>query len=185
MDVQKNHENPNESKLSLHRIYQKNSSFESFSVNVDSLKNPVVSPVLDMQIFANAYAQGNDIHHAVLGLKIDAKHNGDLVWRLQLEMAGFYSLEGFSEEQQRNILNGYCMNQLYSHSAVLVTQMVTQGGFSPIYLQSMDFNRMHQEQKKESLAKESLARENPESSEILSKRLNAVKQMHVTEPLLN
>ncbi len=56
MDVQKNHENPSESKLTLHRIYQKNSSSESFSVTVDSLKNPV-QPALNMQVFANAYAK--------------------------------------------------------------------------------------------------------------------------------
>ncbi len=184
MDVQKNHEKPSESKLILHRIYLKNSSFESFSVNVDSLKN-AVQPALEMQVFANAYAQDNNIHHVVLGLKIEAKHNGDLVWRLQLETAGFYALEGFSEEQEKDILNGYCINQLYSHAAVLVTQMVTQGGLSAIYLQPMDFNRMYQAQKKQDLSKEALVKENSEPSEILSKRLNAVKEMGFSEPLLN
>lgn len=140
-------ENPNQTRLILHRIYVKNSSFESFSVSLVSLQHPI-QPTLEMQVFANVYAQENNMHQAVLGLKIAAKHNGDVIWRLQLEEAGFYTLEGFSKEQEENILNGFCMNQLYSHAAVIVTQMVTQGGFSPVYLQPMDFNKLYQEREK-------------------------------------
>ena len=127
------------------------------------------------------YEQGDHTQQAVLGLKIEAKHKGDLVWKLQLEVAGFYTLEGFSEEQQKDILHGYCMNQLYSHAAVIATQMVTQGGFVPIYLQPMDFNKMYQQRKKEVL--ENVNNQVP--SETLSDRLNAVLEINVSETLLN
>jgi preprotein translocase subunit SecB len=179
MDTQSKDENPNQPRLSLQRIYLKNNSFETFSVNMASFQNPVQA-ILEMQVFANAYAQENNVHQAVLGLKIDAKHQGDLVWRLQMEMAGFYTLERFSEDQQKGILHGYCMNQLYNHASVIATQIVTQGGFLPIYLQPMDFNRMYQEQKKEVVSQAE-----PEPSEVFAKRLNAVSEMHDAELLLN
>ncbi len=178
MNTQDSHENLNSSRLNLHRIYVKNSAFESFSVNKATLENPPQT-LLEMQVFANAYAQENNVHQAVLGLKIDAKQNGDLIWRLQLETAGFYTLEGFSEDQAKDLLHGYCMNQLYNHAAVVVTQMVVQGGLLPVYLQPMDFNRMYQDKKKESLA------QSPEPSEIFSKRLNAVKDMAFAKPAMN
>lgn len=37
------------------------------------------------------------------------------------------------------------------HADAVITQMVTQGGFLPIYLQPMDFNQLYQEKKKEQL----------------------------------
>ncbi len=141
-------EDPNQSRLILHRIYVKNSSFESFSVSLDLFKNPI-QPTLEMQVFANTYAQENNMHQAVLGLKISAKHKGDVIWTLQLETAGFYTLEGFGEEQEKNILNGFCMNQLYNHASVIVSQIVIQGGFLPIYLEPMDFNKLYQEAKEQ------------------------------------
>ncbi len=164
----------NQPRLNLHRIYVKSSTFESFSVSVASLQMPV-QPSLEMQVFANAYARDNNTHQVVLGLKISAKHNGELIWKADLEETGFYTLEGFSEAQQQDILNGYCMNQLYSHAAVVVTQLVTQGGFSPIYLQPMDFNKLYQEQKKASVPEE--------QAEVFSKRLNDV--MLVSEQAIN
>jgi preprotein translocase subunit SecB len=173
-------ENENQPKLSLYRIYLKNNSFETFSVSVASLQNPFQTAI-EMQVFSNVYEQVERTHQAVLGLKIEAKHKGDLVWRLQLEVAGFYTLEGFSEEQQKDILHGYCMNQLYSHAAVIATQMVTQGGFVPVYLQPMDFHKVYKERKKEMLSNS----KDPVSSETLGDRLNAVRETNFSETLLN
>ncbi len=101
-----------------------------------------------MQVFANIYPQENAVHQAVLSLKIQAKYQTDVLWKIQLEQAGFYMLEGFSEEQQKTILNGFCMNQLYVYAGPVVNQMVVQAGFAPIYLQPMDFHQLYQQQKK-------------------------------------
>ena len=146
MDTQGNIKNLDQSQLTLHRIYVKSSLFESSMVTVASFQNPV-QPVIEMQVFVNAYARGNNVHEAVLGLKINAKHDGNLIWRLQLEEAGLYSLERFNQKQQDDLLNGFCMGQLYSYASTVVTQMVTQAGFLPIYLQPMDFNRLYQQKK--------------------------------------
>lgn len=66
-------EQGNPAELRLHRIYTKNSSFESNALTLDLLKNPV-QPMVELQAFANAYARGDNVHEALLGLKIEAKH---------------------------------------------------------------------------------------------------------------
>jgi preprotein translocase subunit SecB len=153
MEHQTESENADATRLILHRVYVKNSSFESFGLNLNTIQNPV-QPTLEMQVFANVYAQENNLHQAVLGLTIQAKHQADVIWKIQLEQAGFYTLEGFSEEQQKTILNGFCMNQLYAHTGPVVTQMVVQAGFAPIYLQPMDFHQLYvqQQQKEKAIA---------------------------------
>ncbi len=146
---------PPKSQLILHRIYVKNSLFESSAVTLDSFQNPI-HPFVEMQVFVNTYAKGDDTHEAVLSLKITAKHDGNQIWRLQLEEAGLYKLESFAEEQKNDILNGFCMGQLYSYANTIVTQMVTQAGFLPLYLQPMDFNRLYQKRKKEDQNKQGI-----------------------------
>jgi hypothetical protein len=49
-------------------------------------------------------------------------------------------------ERVENILNGFCLNQLYVYAGPVVHQMVTQAGFAPIYLQPMDFHQLYQQQ---------------------------------------
>jgi Preprotein translocase subunit SecB len=65
---------------------------------------------------------------------------------------------------------------LPDHAAVIVTQMVTHGGFVPIYLQPMDFHKMYQDRKKEIVENAN----NPVPSERLSDRLNAVLETNVS-----
>ncbi len=148
METQSEPKNTDSTRLILNRICTKNSSFESFSLTLNTLQNPV-QPMLEMQVFANVYSQENNMHQAVLGLKIQAKYQSDVLWKVQLEQMGFYTAEGFTKEQEEQILNGFCMNQIYSSASPIVTQMVVQAGFAPIYLQPIDFHQLYQRQKKE------------------------------------
>ena len=138
------------SQLKLHRIFTKNSLFEAATLTPALLENPP-QPTIDLQVYANAYVQDKSTHEAVLTLNITAKHNGALLWKVQLQQAGLYTLENFSEEQQKTVLNGFCMNQLYPYACAVVTQLVTQGGFLPVHLQPMNFEQLYREQQSTSL----------------------------------
>jgi preprotein translocase subunit SecB len=146
MDAQPEAKKEDSSRLTLQRIYTKGSSFESFGLNLSLLQNPV-QPTLDLKIFSNNYPQENNLYQVILSLKIEAKHQAEVIWRIQLEQSGYYTLEGFSEEQQKDILNGFCLNQLYQYAGPIVNQMVTHAGFAPLYLQPMDFYQLYQQQK--------------------------------------
>ncbi len=130
----------------LHRIYIKNSLFEAGTLTVSALEVPV-APTLDLQVHADVLSQDAGVYEAVLTLNIVAKHNEKTLWSLKLQQAGLYSLLDFTEEQKQNILNGFCMNQLYPYACVVVNQMVVQGGFAPIYLSPMNFEQLYQQQK--------------------------------------
>jgi len=130
----------------LHRIYTKNSLFESASVTPASFEK-LLQPIIDLQVFANVHPQDKEVHEAVLTLHITAKHNDSLLWQVKFQQAGLYTLQGFNKEQQDRVLNGFCMNQIYPHACATLAQLVTQGGFTPIYLQPMDFEKLYQEQK--------------------------------------
>ena len=130
----------------LHRIYTKNSLFEAGSLTVPTLEAPL-APVLDLQVHADVLPQDSDVYEAVLTLNIVAKSDDKTLWSLKLQQAGLYSLLDFTEEQKQNVLNGFCMNQLYPYASVAVNHIVVQGGFAPIYLSPMNFEQLYQQQK--------------------------------------
>jgi preprotein translocase subunit SecB len=135
--------------MTLHRIYTKGNSFEAAAMTLDLLQN-TVQPKLELQIGVNFYKQGAELHEAVLTINATAKHQDALLWKVQLQQAGLYTLKGFNEEQLKAILIGFCMSQLYPYAALNLNQQVTQGGFSTVYLQPVNFEELLKQQ----LAKE-------------------------------
>ncbi|HXH55183.1 MAG TPA: protein-export chaperone SecB [Gammaproteobacteria bacterium] len=132
--------------LKVHRIYTKNSLFES--ANIASTELSAVQPVIDLQVHANVYPQAlpENTHEVVLSLQITVKHNGALLWRVQLQQAGCYALTGFTLDAEKAVLNGFCMNQLYPYACAEVSHLANQGGFGMVYLQPIDFAQQYKEQ---------------------------------------
>lgn len=132
--------------LKVHRIYTKSSSFEA--ANVTAPEIAVAQPVIDLQIHANVYPQPltDNTHEVVLTLQVTAKHNGALLWQVQLQQAGRYALIGFTPEVEKSVLNGFCMNQLYPYACAEISHLVNQGGFGMVHLQPIDFVQKYKEQ---------------------------------------
>lgn len=132
--------------LKVHRLYTKSSLFEA--ANLASTELAAAQPVIDLQVNANVYPQPlpEDTHEVVLTLQITAKHNGALLWRVQLQQAGCYALTGFTPEAEKSVLNGFCMNQLYPYACAEVSHLANQGGFGMVYLHPIDFVQQYKEQ---------------------------------------
>lgn len=132
--------------LKVHRIYTKSSLFEAANVTLPEVV--VAQPVIDLQVHANVYPQNakENMHEVVLTLQVTAKHNGALLWRVQLQQAGSYALTGFTPEAEKSVLNGFCMNQLYPYACAEVSHLVNQGGFGMVHLQPIDFAQKYKEQ---------------------------------------
>lgn len=132
-----------------HRVYLKSTLFEAVPMTLAVLKKPP-APVVDMQVFVNFSPREEEQHlyEAVLTLQLTAKIDGNLLWRQQLQQAGLYTLSGFNEEQVKQILNGYCMNQLYPYACANVSAAAVQAGFPAIYLDPMNFDVLYEEQLK-------------------------------------
>ena len=132
--------------LKVHRLYTKSSLFEAANLAYTELAS--AQPVIDLQVNANVYPQTlpENTHEVVLSLQITAKHNGALLWRVQLQQAGLYALTRFTTDAEKAVLNGFCMNQLYPYACAEVSHLAAQGGFGMVYLQPIDFVQKYKEQ---------------------------------------
>ncbi len=141
-------EKRSEQVLAVQRIYTKGSLFEAATLTSQLLK-AMPNPIVDMQAHAGFSEREDHTYEAVLTLQLTGKHEGNLLWRIQLQQAGLYTLKGFDDVQLKMVLNGYCMNQLYPYACAAASNIVIQGGFSPIYLGPMNFEMLYQEQQKQ------------------------------------
>jgi preprotein translocase subunit SecB len=138
--------------LKLNRLNIKSSVFEAASVISPEIATH--QPVIDLQVRANVYPPSlpESTHEVVLTLQITAKHNGALLWRVQLQQAGCYALTGFTPQAEKAVVNGFCMNQIYPYACAEVSHLANQGGFGMVYLQPIDFAQQYQEQQSKEAA---------------------------------
>jgi preprotein translocase subunit SecB len=134
--------------LSVQKIFCKGLLFEAASLTPEIIANSSDAN-LELQASVNIHERENNVTEVVLAINLIAKLNGNLLWRVQLQQAGFYILQGFNEEQLKQTLNGYCANQLYHYASVIVNNTVTQGGFAPVFLAPMNFDVLYQQQLKQ------------------------------------
>jgi len=142
-------EQTSNAQLTVHSIYVKSSVFEAAALTPELIKNAQQSTI-DFQAQANFSERGKDQYEAVLSLHFTAKHEGSLLWQIKIQQAGLYTLQGVEEDERKQVINGFCMNQLYPYACAAINHLVVQGGFPAVSLLPMDFNRIYQEQ----LAKE-------------------------------
>ncbi len=155
-DVKSRLENPiqkeDKQSISLSRIYTKNSLFEAAELTQEMIKNPP-SPTVEMQIQVDSNEKKENYHEAVLGLQLTAKVNGNLLWRIQLQVAGMFQLLGFGEHERKEILFGFCMNQIQPYANSWVAEATVKAGFAPFFISPLNFDHLYREQQKQEAAK--------------------------------
>lgn len=129
----------------VHRIYVKNSLFEAAMLTPEILKSAQQGNI-DFEAKGSFNERDDQQYEAVLTLNFTAKFEGSLLWRVQMQQAGLYTIKNFSEEQRNQIINGFCMNQLYPYACAMISQLVVQGGFPAPQLLPIDFSQAYQEQ---------------------------------------
>jgi len=133
--------------VNVHRIYVKASSFEAAPMTLELPSEP--SKInLEVQLNNSSIARDNELYEASLILALTGRYETNLLWRLQLQEAGLFTIKGFAKEQIDSILNIFCMNMIYPYACNAVYQAVVQAGFQPIFLGAMNFEMLYQEKQK-------------------------------------
>jgi preprotein translocase subunit SecB len=133
--------------IQVHRIFIKSASFEAGSLTKEIIDlRPV--PKIDMQVHVSHEIKDDKTIEAVLTLQLIAKQEEKILWRMQLQQAGLFTLDGFGDAQRKQVISGFCMNMMYPYACQAISELVVRGGFEPVYLAPMNFDALYQEQLK-------------------------------------
>ena len=133
--------------MQVFRIFTKHIVLEDTALSKAFIESRPV-PKIDMQVHVNHETKPDSTIEAVLTLQLVAKHEEKVLWRLQLQEAGLFSLDGFAPDMIQPVINGFCMNMIYPYACEAISEIVVRGGFEPVYLAPMNFELLYQEQQK-------------------------------------
>jgi preprotein translocase subunit SecB len=85
------------------------------------------------------------MYEVVLGATLTCTLNDKTIYLVEVEQAGIFGLSGFDERTLDMMLGTYCPNVLFPYVRQSVTDLITNGGFPPFYLQPINFEALYAE----------------------------------------
>lgn len=127
--------------LLLQKIYIKDFSFES--PRAPEIFGTNVSPKTQISIKSTAKELTPDTQEVILTLTLEAKDQDKTLFMVEIEQAGLFRMQGYSEEEQRMLIGSYCPGTLYPFAREAIADVITRGGFPQLLLQPINFDGLY------------------------------------------
>ena len=147
---------PGTASLGIAQQYVKDLSFESPSspkVFMSQMKQPDV----DANFNVSANEINDDLHEVVLSIEINAKVDDEPVFVAELAYAGICQVKGATQDVTRQALMIEVPRQLFPFARAVIADAIRDGGFPPLLLNPLDFNKLYQDHIKESVVTGNIA----------------------------
>lgn len=147
---------PASASLGIAQQYVKDLSFESPSspkIFMSQMKQPNVNANFNVA----ATEVGEDLHEVVLTIEINAETDGEPVFLAELSYAGICQVKGANPDVTKQALMIEVPRQLFPFARAVMADAIRDGGFPPLLLSPIDFNKLYQEHAKASVGQTDIA----------------------------
>lgn len=132
---------PTQGRFIIQKIYVKDLSFET--PNSPHIFMEKWEPEVGLQIANNGVVLGENVHEVVLSLTVTAKLGDKVAYLAEVQQAGIFNAEGFSDHDLAGIVGSYCPNILFPFAREVVSDLVTKGGFPQLLLAPVNFDALY------------------------------------------
>ena len=129
--------------FTVEKIYLKDVYFEA--PNAPQIFNEQGQPQLNMNLNQKVGRLDGDLFEVVLGVTLTCMLNEKTVYLAEVEQAGIFGLAGFDDRTLDMMLGTYCPNVLFPYARQSISELISQGGFPPFYLQPINFEGLYAE----------------------------------------
>jgi len=134
---------PAGAQFTVEKIYVKDVSFEA--PNAPNVFNETGQPQLNMNLNQKVGRLDNELFEVVLGVTLTCTLNDKTVYLAEVAQAGIFGLSGFDDRTLDMMLGTYCPNVLFPYARQSISELISQGGFPPFYLQPINFEGLYAE----------------------------------------
>ena len=131
-----------ERQLAIQKIYVKDFSFESPRAP-EVFTRTDWSPKTDLNLRSSHTALGDTVHEIVLTVTVETKEEDNTIFLVELQQAGIFHIEGYSEEELKAIVGSFCPNILFPYARESISTVVSKGGFPEFLLQPINFDALY------------------------------------------
>jgi len=129
--------------FTVEKIYLKDVSFEA--PNAPQIFNEQGQPQLNMNLNQKVARLADGVYEVVLGVTLTCMMGEKTVYLSEVQQAGIFGLVGFDERTLDMMLGTYCPNVLFPYARQSISELISQGGFPPFYLQPINFEGLYAE----------------------------------------
>ncbi|MGI9235426.1 MAG: protein-export chaperone SecB [Woeseiaceae bacterium] len=143
-------ENAAEKRLSIAKIYLKDSSFES-------PQSPAIfqrgdwQPQTNLNLRSSHHVVGGDHHEIILTITIEAKEEDKTCFLIELQQAGLFEVAGYEGDELEAIVGSFCPNILFPYARESIASLVQKGGFPEFILQPINFDALYMQSKQQQM----------------------------------
>ena len=144
-------ENAVEKRLSITKIYLKDSSFES-PRSPEIFQQGDWKPQTNLNLRSSHNQLEGDIHEIVLTVTIEAKEEDKTCFLVELQQAGLFQIAGYEGEELQAILGSFCPNILFPYARESIASLIQKGGFPEFVLQPINFDALYLQAKQQQMS---------------------------------
>lgn len=102
------------------------------------------SPEVNVDLNTQIQSLSAETHQVVVTVTVTAKQADRTAYIVEVQQAGVFQLDGFSEDEERNhVLGAYCPSVLFPYIREAVGDMVQRAGFPHFLLQPVNFDMLY------------------------------------------
>ena len=129
--------------FSIQKIYTKDISFES--PNAPEIFTQEFKPELGVDLNVESKSLQEGVFHVILRVTATTKVADKTAFLCEVEQAGIFTIQGFSDEEVSYLLGSGCPNTLFPYAREAISDLVTRGGFPQLLLEPVNFDAMYHE----------------------------------------
>ena len=129
--------------FNIQRLYLKDVSLEV--ANSPQVFLEKWEPELNLDVNTASSKLEDNIHEVILTLTATVKLKENTAFLVEVKQAGIFAMHGFADEEKKPMLGAFCPNLLYPYARQVITTLVAQAGFPPVYLQHINFDALYQQ----------------------------------------
>ncbi|MBI5463254.1 MAG: protein-export chaperone SecB [Gammaproteobacteria bacterium] len=141
---EQNNPQAGQKQFGIQKIYVKDMSFET--PNSPSIFTQDWRPDINMELTSEAHKVAEGMHEVVLSLTVTAKLGNNTAYLVEVQQAGIFALQGFTDGELAAMLGAICPGNLYPYARETVGDLVARGGFPQLLLAAINFESLYAEQ---------------------------------------
>ncbi len=134
----------------IQRLYLKDLSFES--PNAPDIFRGPWRPQHELSLNTRINSLDQAVYEVVLSVTATVKVEDKTAFLLEVQQAGIFMAQGFTEEELGPLLGAYCPALLFPYAREVISDLSTKGSFPPLILQHVNFDLLFAQHRQQATA---------------------------------
>jgi preprotein translocase subunit SecB len=126
--------------IGIQRIYLKDVSLET--PNSPGIFQTDGTPDNNLNLNTGISQLAENVYEVVLSVTLTTKVGDKTAYLVEVQQAGIFLIQGFSDQERGPLLGAYCPNMLFPYAREAITDLVAKASFPQVVLQPINFDQL-------------------------------------------